>query len=139
MTTDAFDITIGADIAEIAKVSEMLESVMQSPAFLPDSVLDTQLAVEEVVTNIIMHGYSGGAGTIHISCSSENDRVVIRISDNAPAFDPLSLPDPDIDAGVQKRQIGGLGVYLVRQVMDDISYRYENGQNILTLTKKRNG
>jgi len=59
------------------------------------------------------------------------------VTDSAPAFDPLSLPDPELDGDIEDRKIGGLGIYLVRQVMDTISYRYENGKNILTLEKRR--
>jgi anti-sigma regulatory factor (Ser/Thr protein kinase) len=62
---------------------------------------------------------------------------VIQVTDSAPAFDPLSLPDPELDGDIEDRKIGGLGIYLVRQVMDTISYRYENGKNILTLEKRR--
>jgi anti-sigma regulatory factor (Ser/Thr protein kinase) len=137
MTAQPFSLTVPADIAEIPAISLRLEESLLSYGFTPEEVLDTQLAVEELITNIAVHGYRGTGGPVTVSCSFEDDHAVIQLADSAPAFDPLSVPEPDIDADVSDRKIGGLGIYLVRQVMDGISYRFENGSNILTLKKKR--
>jgi serine/threonine-protein kinase RsbW len=137
MTDQSFEMTIGSDIAEIPAVSERLEKGMGACGFSPEEVLDTQLAVEEVITNIIVHGYRGPEGEIHLSCRFTGDRIGIRITDTAPRFDPLSMPEPDLDSTIDERMIGGLGIYLVRQVMDTIAYRYENGKNVLTMEKKK--
>jgi serine/threonine-protein kinase RsbW len=133
----AFRLLIGADIKKIPGVSARLENEMGTSGFTPDEILDIQLAVEEVITNVIVHGYRGRGGEIEITCRISGDRAVIRIADTAPPFDPLSLAGPDISADVEDRKVGGLGVYLVRQVTDGISYRRENGKNILELEKKR--
>jgi serine/threonine-protein kinase RsbW len=137
MTDQSFAMTIESDIAEIPAVSARLEEGMGSCGFSPEEVLDTQLAVEEVITNIIVHGYRGPGSEIHLSGHFTRDRIEIRITDSAPRFDPLSIPEPDLDADIDERRIGGLGIYLVRQVMDNISYRYENGKNVLTMEKRR--
>lgn len=137
MTMQPFSLTVPADIAEIPAISLRLEEALLSYGFTPEEILDTQLAVEELITNIAVHGYHGTGGPVTVSCSLEDNSAVIQLVDSAPAFDPLSMPEPDIDAGVSDRKIGGLGIYLVRQVMDDISYRFEDGKNILTLKKKR--
>jgi len=134
---ETFEMGIGSDIAEIPAVSVRLEAAMQGHSFSAEEILDTQLAVEEVITNIILHGYKNTGGEIHLSCRITRNLVGIRICDTAPPFNPLSLPEPELEGGVDERGIGGLGVYLLRQVMDDISYRYENGNNILTLVKRR--
>jgi serine/threonine-protein kinase RsbW len=132
-----FEISINADIAEIPNVSSRLDTAMNLHGFSYDDILDTQLAVEEAITNVIVHGYNEPGGKIVVSCQISQNRVEIQITDTAPRFDPLSLPEPDLDADVEDRSIGGLGVFLIRQVMDEISYRYENGKNILVLIKKR--
>jgi serine/threonine-protein kinase RsbW len=132
-----FGIIIRSDIAEIPKISARLEAAMHTHGFSADDILDTQLAVEEAITNVILHGYKGTDGEISISCSISRNLVEIQVTDAAPQFDPLSIPEPDRDADVKNRKIGGLGVYLIRQVMDEISYRFENGKNILVLIKKR--
>lgn len=130
-------LTIRSDIEEIPRVSARLEELMLANGFSSEAVLDTQLAVEEAVTNVIVHGYGGTGGQIRVSCRVSPAMAEIQIIDTAPPFDPLSIPEPDIDGDVDERRIGGLGVYLIRQVMDGFSYHYEGGKNILTLTKKR--
>ena len=132
-----FALTIGSEISEIPLVSARLEDAMGANGFGPEEILDTQLAVEEVITNIIVHGYKETGKEIHLSCRFTAHGIVIQVTDSAPAFDPLSLPDPELDGDIEDRKIGGLGIYLVRQVMDTISYRHENGKNVLTLEKRR--
>ena len=111
---------------------------MGACGFSPEEVLDTQLAVEEVITNIIVHGYEKpGNGDPPLRPISPVTASRYSITDTAPRFDPLSIPEPDLDADIDERRIGGLGIYLVRQVMDRISYRYENGKNVLTMEKRR--
>jgi len=133
----SFEMTIGSDIEEIPAVSARFEGAMKEHGFYPEEILDTQLAVEEVITNIILHGYEETGGEIRISCTITPQRIGIRVTDSAPPFDPLSIPEPDLEENMEDRKIGGLGVYLLRQVMDETSYRYENGKNILTMVKMR--
>jgi len=132
-----FGMIIGSDIAEIPEVSAWLEEVMLGSGFTEEAILDTQLAVEEAITNVIVHGYKEPGGEVVITCHVNSDRVEVEIADTAPRFDPLSMPVPDLDGSIEERRIGGLGVFLIRQVMDGVSYRYENGKNILVLIKNR--
>jgi serine/threonine-protein kinase RsbW len=133
----SFEMTIESDSSEIPAVSASLEAIMHAHGFSTDDILDTQLAVEEVITNIIDHGYKNACGEIIISCRINLNQAEIQIKDTAPRFDPLSLPEPELDGTIQDRKIGGLGVFLIRQVMDEIAYRYENGRNILVLIKRK--
>jgi serine/threonine-protein kinase RsbW len=130
-------LTIRSDIGEIPRVSAALEELMEARAFDAEEILDTQLAVEEAITNIILHGYPSGEGEIGIHYRATPDQVEVRIEDTAAPFNPLSLPEPDLAGEVEDRKIGGLGVFLIRQVMDGITYRRENGRNILILEKRR--
>lgn len=141
MTERPASLTVRSDINEIPRVSELIESVMQDHDFPNEDILDTQLAVEEVVTNVIVHGYgdAGGEILVSLSYSADDAAIEIRVEDSAEPFDPLTLPEPDISASMDDRKIGGLGIFLARQVMDDIRYRYENNRNILVLRKKRTG
>jgi serine/threonine-protein kinase RsbW len=133
----SFEMTIESDSTRIPAVSASLEEVMHAHGFSTDDILDTQLAVEEAITNIINHGYKNAGGEIAIYCRINGNQTEVRIRDDAPRFDPLSLPEPELDGTIENRKIGGLGIFLVRQVMDEISYRYENGQNILVMIKKK--
>jgi serine/threonine-protein kinase RsbW len=132
-----FDLAIDSDIINIPGVLDQLETVMQEDGFSVEEILDTQLALEEAMTNVIVHGYGKPGEQIVVSCHSSLDRIEIRLADTAPRFDPLSVPVPDLETTLEERQIGGLGVYLIRTLMDDVSYWYEDGWNILTLSKRR--
>lgn len=136
---DAITCTIESDIHAIPRVSLVLDQIMRASGFAEEEILDTQLAVEEAITNVIVHGYAKGPGTIVISCHTTRELAEIQIEDSAPPFNPLSIPEPDITTDIEERRIGGLGVFLIRQVMDEFSYRYENGKNILTLVKRKTG
>jgi serine/threonine-protein kinase RsbW len=137
MGRGSFERTITSDINEIEDISASLDTVMRAGGFPEDDILDTQLAVEEAITNIIVHGYEDVPGEISVSCREENGIIEVRLEDRAVPFDPLSLPEPDLESDVEDRKIGGLGIYLIRQVMDGIRYQFKDGKNILFLTKKR--
>ena len=96
------------------------------------------VAVEEVFVNIARYAYAGGDGDVNLSIalSEKDSTVTFRISDRGIPFDPLQKPDPDITLSADEREIGGLGILITKKTMDTVSYAYENGQNILTMTKK---
>ena len=128
---------IPADLDQIDRVSTKIEQCMKKEDMGDDEILDVQLAVEEAVTNSILHGYDGAAGTIAIRIETSPHHVVVEIADDAPAFNPLSVPEPDIGADLEDRRIGGLGIFLIRRVMDKVTYRYEDNKNILLMVKDR--
>ena len=130
--------TIESDILEIPKVSLALDRALRVHGFSEEDILDTQLAVEEAITNVIVHGYEKVTGQIVITCRITHGLAEVQIEDFAPPFNLLSIPEPDITEDIQDRKIGGLGIFLIRRVMDDIVYRYENGKNILVMVKKKN-
>lgn len=132
-----FSVAIGADFDAIPGVTASLETAMKAHAFGDEDILDTQLAVEEAITNVIMHGYRYRPGGIAVTCRASHGLIEVQIEDSAPPFDPLSLPEPDLSAGLDNRRIGGLGILLIRRVMDEIVYRYEDGKNVLVLVKRK--
>jgi polar amino acid transport system substrate-binding protein len=132
----SFELRISTDSGEIPKISALLDERMQRYGFDNEEILDTQLAVEEAVTNVISHGYKKAGGEIVVTFRISPDRVEVQIMDAAPRFDPLSVPEPELDSSIEEREIGGLGVFLIRNVMDETSYRYESGKNILVLIKR---
>jgi serine/threonine-protein kinase RsbW len=133
----SFEMTIGSDIGEIPAVFARLEEAMGAGGFSPEEILDTQLAVEEVLTNIIIHGYKRSGCRIELEYRPIRDGIEIRVTDSAPRFDPLSVTEPEPEGTLDQRRIGGLGIFLVRHVMDELSYRYEGGKNVLTMVKRR--
>ncbi|MCK9631251.1 MAG: ATP-binding protein [Methanoregula sp.] len=130
-------LTLKSDIDEIPRLSTALHALMEDHGFPEEDILDTQLAVEEAVTNVIMHGYKGGSGEVLVLCKADVGIIEIRLEDRAVPFNPLTLPAPDLGGDIEDRKIGGLGFFLIRQVMDEILYRYEDGKNILTMIKRK--
>jgi anti-sigma regulatory factor (Ser/Thr protein kinase) len=97
-------------------------------------IKEIELAAEEALVNIINYAYPDRQGDIKVTCMQHPSKTfVIEIEDTGIAFDMLSLKDPDISAGIYDREIGGLGVFLIRKLMDEVHYHRKNGKNILNL------
>ena len=100
-----------------------------------------KLAVDEACTNIIEHAYGvENEGEIECTCDAEDDRLTFILRDHGKPFDPSSVTEPDLSSGLEKRPLGGLGVYLMRQLMDEVRFesRGEAG-NLLTMVKHKRG
>lgn len=126
--------------AQLEKLAEVRQFVTTAAAHLPcdeEIVDDIILATDEAVTNIIVHGYQEQKGDICLSICQEPDACVVILEDNAPAYNPNDAPEPDIYAPLSVRPLGGLGVHLIRRLMDELHYRQKsNGANELMLVKR---
>jgi len=99
-----------------------------------------ELASDEILTNIISYAYPEEKGDITVICESDQDgALLVQIIDTGLPFNPLEAGEPDLSLGVQEREMGGLGVFLARKMVDDIQYRRQEGRNIVTLYKKKTG
>lgn len=128
------------DILKIEAVLDNLDTVIsfvETQASLsglaPEKTAGIPLVIEEAFVNICSYAYEGHKGDISVSCINEPESMTVKISDSGAAFDILSIPDPDTTSDIDDRKIGGLGVFFIRQFTDELSYRRENGCNILTL------
>ena len=111
---------------------------MQRHGFSDEEIMDAELAVDEAVTNVIEHGYRGeGGGSIDLIVSVSMDEVEIRLEDTAPPFDPTSTAPAIIEGDLEERQTGGLGVHLIKEVMDALSYERISGKNVLIMKRLR--
>jgi len=131
------DIAIPARLDAVPGVAVAIEKFMRETGFPDPAILDIQLALEEAITNTIRHGYRGDPGTITLHGRVSEGLLVVEITDNAPQFNPLTMPDPDVTSSLDERRVGGLGIYLIRQVTDRVAYRFEQGKNILTISKRK--
>ncbi len=96
------------------------------------------VALDEILSNIAKYAHSGDeTHLIDVRLSIARERVVTQIEDDGVAFDPLQMAEPDLDVSLEDRQIGGLGIHLVKNLMDDVAYSREGKRNRLTLTKYR--
>lgn len=126
-----------AELKNLAAIRQFVEQQAEALQTNPDVIPDVVQAVDESATNIILHGYRGGPGNIEVEVEQAGADLVIRLRDRAPTFDPTQLPPPDLTLPLETRPIGGLGVYLTRQMVDEISHRaLPQGGNELTLVKK---
>jgi anti-sigma regulatory factor (Ser/Thr protein kinase) len=99
-----------------------------------------ELAVEEALVNIFNYAYPDGPGEVEVNCRADHDHFLIEIVDSGIPFDMTSLPDPDLAANVDDREIGGLGIFLIKKMADEVKYGREAGRNILSLAiKKKKG
>lgn len=137
---DKQEIVLSADTRELDKLNDFLAAQAERFDCPPATLMKIQISAEEIFTNIANYAYPEGQGTAEVmSQITEKDGstvMTIQFSDTGTPFDPLAMPDPDITAPAEARDIGGLGIYMVRETMDDVDYRYENGRNILTFSKK---
>lgn len=132
-----YQIELVDSINAVSQLAEFLSEILEKEdvSFEVENAL--QLAAEEAAVNIITHGYQGTSGLIEVRCTVEEQEVILCICDEAPFFNPLSLPTPDIEAGIDDRQIGGLGVHLIRSLMDEVRYKERKSGNCLIMHKIR--
>ncbi len=129
--------TLINDLSELSRLATELESFGEAESLSPQTVQQINLALDELVTNTINYGYEqAGQNRITVEIERKGDVVEICLSDNAKAFDPFSAKEPDIDADIDDRPVGGLGVFLVRNLMDTCDYRREGDLNVVQLSKK---
>jgi serine/threonine-protein kinase RsbW len=131
---------VPADPAQLGVLSEFLREFGSAAALAPTQVGTLELALEEIFLNIAMHGSEpGSAPQVEVSLNLETDAVTMTIEDDGPQFDPLSLPPPDVTVSLADRKVGGLGVFLVRSLMDTVSYARVAGRNQLRMSKRLEG
>ncbi len=96
---------------------------------------DLLLALDEAASNVILHGYAGAPGEVLVRARAAPGGVELLVADRAPPFDPLAAPLPDLDAPLEDRPTGGLGVYLIRRLMERAEYRREDGWNVFVMAR----
>ncbi len=123
---------------ELDRVSAAVEELAEREDWPPEMVYRVTLVIEELVVNIINHGHDDGVHDIEIAMASEPDALTVEIIDDGRPFDPLSdAPEPDLDSLLEDRPVGGLGIHLVRTMMDEVHYRREQDRNHTTLIARR--
>jgi anti-sigma regulatory factor (Ser/Thr protein kinase) len=130
-------LTLKNDLAEISRLAEELEAFCERNGVSTDTVMALNLALEEAVTNVIDYGYDdGGEHEFQVELAVADGSVTATISDDAREYNPLLREDPDVNAPLEERRIGGLGVLLVKKLMDTVTYARTDGRNVLTMRKR---
>ena len=131
------ELTTEARIENLQQVLSFVDGCLEQAACPMKIQMQIDVAVEELYVNIASYAYAPEEGpvTIRVETGADASRVSVTFIDRGVPYDPLKKPDPDVTLSAEERQIGGLGIYMVKKSMDGMEYAYQNGQNILTIHK----
>ena len=132
------EITVQADVKNLGAVQGFIEERLEAAECSMKAQVQIGVAVEEIYVNICHYAYKdkGGSGDAMVKMRVEDGMAEIIFEDSGIQYDPLANEEPDITLSAEERQIGGLGIFITKKTMDDVSYEYKDGKNILTLRKK---
>jgi serine/threonine-protein kinase RsbW len=121
------------------EIRDFVGEIARESGFSDKDVYNIQLATDEAASNIIEHAYENQPdGILELSCGMRGDVMTIILIDHGESFDPSEIPLPDLKADLSERKIGGLGIFLMRKLMDEVSYEpRSDNSNILTMTKRK--
>ncbi len=129
-------LSFSAELKNLAAIRSFVGETTTSLGADPDTAQDLVQATDEAATNIILYGYAGQPGEIEVNIGRQDKTLVICLRDEAPAFDPTAVPPPDLTLPLEKRPLGGLGIYLIRRSIDEIHHHLlPGGGNQLTFFK----
>ncbi|HPZ42565.1 MAG TPA: SpoIIE family protein phosphatase [Bacillota bacterium] len=127
------------DLSEIESINRHIEEFGETNQLPPDVIFNLNLSLEEIFVNIVSYGYEDeNEHFVKISMSLVDNELVVKVEDDGREFNPLELPEPDLEQKLEERPIGGLGIHLVRNLMDELDYKRTHNKNILTMKKKIN-
>ena len=132
-------VQFAAKFEYLDEIREFVGEIARAGGFTDKDVYNIQLATDEAASNIIEHAYENiSNGVLELSCGVRDDSITIVLIDHGESFDPSEIPLPDLKADLSDRKIGGLGIFLMRKLMDEVHYEVTaNKGNILTMTKRK--
>ena len=132
------EIRLEATLANLNTVQAFVEEQLEAAMCPIKAQMQIGVAVEEIFVNIAQYAYAPetGEASVCVELSEDPPAVTIRFADRGVPYDPLARQDPDITLPAEDRDVGGLGVFMTKQLTDEISYEYRDGQNVLTMIKR---
>jgi serine/threonine-protein kinase RsbW len=123
----------------LGKIAEFVTRAAAAAGLGTTATYAVEMAVDEACTNIIEHAYGGeGRGDIECTCQVDNEGLIVTLRDSGRPFDPSAVPEPDINASLGERQEGGLGLYLIRKLMDEVHFEFSSDTgNVLKMVKRK--
>ena len=131
------ELTIAATVENIEVVTDFVNQQLEALDCPMKAQMQIDIAIDELFSNIARYSYNPevGQATVRVEVVEDPLAVTITFIDNGVPYDPLAKADPDVTLSAEEREIGGLGIYMVKKTMDDITYEYKDGQNILSIKK----
>ena len=137
MHEGSITIRLPADVREIERLNRLVRQFGELHEIPSRSLYAVNLALDEVVTNVVLYGFESSAGQeVAVRVETAGNDLRSEVVDGGREFNPLDAPLPDLTAALEARALGGLGIHLVRSLMDRVEYRRENAKNVLTMRKR---
>ncbi len=130
------EITLSSEPDAVAVALDFVADVCREWGVRQPACFKLSLAVDEAISNILRHAYKGRRGDIQLRMGAQGKDVWVELRDRGPFFDPTMAPEPTLQASLEERDIGGLGIHLMRQAVDELVYRREGDVNILRMVKR---
>ena len=130
------ELRIKAKVENLNDVMAFVDAELEKLAWPMRAQMQLDVAVEELFVNIAHYAYAPGEGDAQITVRAADGMVEIEFRDSGVPYDPLAKADPDVSLSAEERQIGGLGIFMVKKTMDDMVYHYMDGQNVFKIRKK---
>jgi serine/threonine-protein kinase RsbW len=127
-------IALRSDRSELPRLSTLIEQFGAEHRLSDDSIMNVNLVLDEIVANVIRHGGLDGADRIEVSFELDGSIVSIEVADTGIAFNPMAAPPPNLEASIEERRSGGLGIHIVKSLADTVAYRREGERNYLSAT-----
>lgn len=137
MSDENQELMVPAELDRLPEVLSFLEQLLEEADCPLKAQMQITVAAEEVFVNIASYAYAPGTGmvTVRAEILENPRRATVTFADSGIPFNPLEKDDPDVTLSAEERQIGGLGIYMTKKVMDEVRYAYQDDQNVMTLTK----
>jgi len=132
----ANSLTLDATLEALSSISDFVVERARAAGLDEHAVWEVQLAVDEAATNVIQHSYAEHVGTLTVQAETVDGELRITLRDRGVPFNPLEVPEPDLESPLEERKTGGLGLYLMRKLMDSVDWHFGDGENVLTMTKR---
>ena len=130
-------LTLTNNLQELDRLEPFLEGFFDQNNLDPTLLPSVNLALEEALVNVIMYAYpEGKQGEMTLVAAVRDNAICMEISDMGVPFNPLQQKEADLDVSLEERQIGGLGIHLIKEIMDEVEYAYQDGRNVLKMRKK---
>ncbi|HAQ51735.1 MAG TPA: ATP-binding protein [Lachnospiraceae bacterium] len=138
MNEDKYTLEVSSDIKNLGEAKDFIEEKLNTTECSAKTKMSICLCVEEIFMNVCSYAYTPGSGDVilEVSFSDSKDVAYITIIDRGVPYNPLNRDKLDIESHIKKRQVGGLGIFMTQNIMDNMSYEYTNHENRLTLEKK---
>jgi len=137
MSKNAITLSLKNTLSELESLRDRLAEFGESASLTPKNIFDLNLVLDELFTNIVCYGQKDDPGcNIEVTLSQDRKTLTLSVEDSGIPFNPLEAEIPDLEKGIEERAVGGMGIHIVKSIVDEIQYQRKGNKNILTLTKR---